>query len=113
MRNAVAVSSEQIFLGHFGAWVDVRVRRGVPVFLQHCRGVMANVWCLFEYVAYAFASNKLRSATIESHLLAIKYFLRISRGFELDTTHPVIASALKGAARRTPTWKTKQACVGL
>ena len=60
---------------------------------------MTYVWHLFEYVAYAFATNTLRSVTIESHLSAIKFFHRISRGFELDTTHPVIASALKGSAR--------------
>ena len=46
-----------------------------------------------------FRYQKLRSATIESHLSAIKFFHRISRGFELDTTHFVIACALKGAAR--------------
>lgn len=57
------------------------------------------MWQLFEYVAYSFATKKLRSATIESHLSAIKFFHRISRGFELDTTHPVLACALKGAAR--------------
>ena len=50
---------------------------------------------LFEYVAYSFATKKLRSVTIESHLSAIKFFHRISRGFELDTTHPVLACALK------------------
>ena len=60
---------------------------------------MANVWHVFEYVADAFSTKKLRSATIESHLSAIKFFHRISRGFEIDTTHPVIANALKGAAR--------------
>ena len=38
---------------------------------------MTNVWNLFEYVAYAFATKKLRSATIESHLSAIKFFHRI------------------------------------
>eukprot|EP00904_Undaria_pinnatifida_P006004 jgi/Undpi1/2533/HiC_scaffold_13.g05912.m1 len=59
---------------------------------------MTNVWHLFEYVAYAFATRKLRSATIESHLSAIKFFHRISRGFELDTSHPVIPSALKATA---------------
>ena len=69
------------------------------MFLQRCRDDMANVWCLFEYVAYAFDTEKMPSATIESHLSAIKYFHRISRGFELDTTHRVIASALKGAVR--------------
>ena len=37
----------------------------------------------------------MRSATIESHLSAIKYFHLISRGFELDTIHLVIASDLK------------------
>ena len=52
-----------------------------------------------EYVVYVFATKKLRSATSESHLSAIKFIHRISRGFELDTTHTVIASALKGAAR--------------
>ena len=99
MRNAVAVSSEHTYMGHFGAWVDIRVRCGVPVIIPHCRDDMANVWCLFEYVAYAFATKQLRSASIESRLSAIKYFRRISRGFELDTNHPVIASALKRAAR--------------
>ena len=60
---------------------------------------MTNVWRLFRYVAYVFASKKLRSATIESRLSAIKIVYRISRDFELDTTHPVIARARKGAAR--------------
>ena len=60
---------------------------------------MTNVWHLFEHVAYAFATKKLRSATIESHLSAIQFVYRISRSKKLDTTHPVIASALKGAAR--------------
>ena len=58
---------------------------------------MTNVWHLLEYVAYAFATKKPRSATIESHLSAITFSHRISRGFDLDTIHPVISSALKGA----------------
>ena len=70
-----------------------------PFFLQYCSDSMINVWLLFEYVAYAFATKKLRSATIESHWPAITFSHRISRGFELDTTHPVVTSALKGAAR--------------
>ena len=32
MRVAVAPSSERTYQGHFGAWVDFRVRCGVPVF---------------------------------------------------------------------------------
>ena len=60
---------------------------------------MANVWRLFEYVAYAFSTKKLRSANLESHLSAIKFFHRISTRFEIDTTHSVIANALKDAAR--------------
>ena len=99
MRHAVATSTERANLGHFGAWVYFRVRSGVPVFLDCGIDGMTNVWHLFEYVTYALDTKKLRSATIESHLSAIKFFHRISRGFELDTTHPVIASALKGAAR--------------
>ena len=98
MRHAVAASTERVYLGHFGAWVDFRVRSGVPVFLDRGIDGMTNVWHLFDYVAHAFATKKVRSATIESHLSAIKFFRRISRGFELDTTHPAIARALKGAA---------------
>ena len=61
---------------------------------------MANVWHLFEYVAYIrLCYQKLRSATIESRLSAIKSLHRISRGSELDTTHPVWGNALKGATR--------------
>ena len=54
---------------------------------------MANVWHVFR------PRNCCRSAPIESHLSAIKFFHRISRGFEIDITHPVVANALKGAAR--------------
>ena len=64
MRVAVAPSSERTYQGHFGAWVDFRVRCGVPVFLQPCSDGLSNVWQLFEYVAYFFATKRLRSATI-------------------------------------------------
>ena len=63
--------------GHFGAWVNVRVRCGLLVFLQHCNDSMTNVSQLIEYVALAFATEKLRSA--------IKFSHRISRGFDLDS----------------------------
>ena len=56
-------------------------------------------WPTFGMCSSNFSTKKLRSATIESHSSAIKFFHRISRGFEIDTTHPVIANALKGAAR--------------
>ena len=87
------------FLGHFGAWVDFRVRSDVPVLLDRGIDDMINVWHLFEYVEHALATTRLRSATIESHLSAIKFVHRTSRDFELDTTHPVIASAFDGATR--------------
>ena len=100
MRHTVAASTERAYLKLFGAWIDFRVRSGVPVILDH-RGFdgLANVLHTFEYVAYASAAKKLRSAIIESHLSAIKIFHGISRGFELDNSHPVIAGALKAAAR--------------
>ena len=58
VRNAVAASTARAYQGHFGSWVDFRVRRGLPVFLQGCSGGMTNVWHLLEYVAYAFATKK-------------------------------------------------------
>ena len=98
MRIAVAVSSEQTYPGPSSAWVDFRVRE--------CRvssSTVVMIWPTcdprWSTLAYAFATKPLPSATIEGHWSAIKYFSRISRGFELDTTHPVIASAFKGAGR--------------
>ena len=73
MRSTVAALSEGTYQGHFGAWVKFRVHCGVPIFLQHCRDRMTNVWHLFEYVAYAFGTKKLRSATVDSHLSATKF----------------------------------------
>ena len=99
MRHAIAASSERTYQGNFSAWVEFWVRCGLPVFLERCRDVMANVWHVFEYVAFAVSTKKLRSAPIESHLSAIKFFQGISRGFEIDITHPVTPNALKGAAR--------------
>lgn len=72
---------------------------GVPVSLQHCSDGMTNVWQLFENAAYSFATKNLRSATIESHFSAIKCFRRTSRGFDPDTTHPVLANGLKGTGK--------------
>lgn len=99
MSNAVVVSSEQTYLEQFGTWVDFRVPCGVASFLRHYGDDMVKVWCLFECVAYAFATKKLRSATMDSCLSAITYFHCFSCVSELDTTHPVIANVLKGASR--------------
>ena len=60
---------------------------------------MANVRSLLENTAYAVATKKLQANTVESHLSAIKLFHRSSRGFELDTSHPLLRNALKGSAR--------------
>ena len=63
MRQAISAATERRYMAHFGAWVDVRVRSGVTVFLDRSIDGMINV-LLFEYVAYAFTTEKLRSATI-------------------------------------------------
>ena len=99
MRHVVAASTERDYLGHFGAWVDFRARSRVSGFLDRGIGVKTNACHLFQYVAHALATKKLLSATTESHPSAIEFFHRISSRSELDTTHLVIASALKDAAR--------------
>ena len=60
---------------------------GLPVFLHHGSDSMVNVGQLLEYAACAFATKRLRYATIESPLSTTKFFHRTLRGFELDTTH--------------------------
>ena len=64
------------------------------MFSQRCSNGMTNVGYLFEYAAYAFATKKLRSATIESHLLAIKFFHSVASAFELDSIHLVLSNGL-------------------
>ena len=51
VSNTVAASTERACQGHFGSWVNFRVRRGLPVFFQNCSNGMTHVWHLFEYVA--------------------------------------------------------------
>lgn len=99
MRHAVVPWPERTHQGHFVGWVDFRERRGMPVFLHQCSDGMFNVWQLFVYVSYSFATKQFRPPIVESHLSAIKLFHRIMRGFELYTTHPVLASALKQVGR--------------
>ena len=113
MRNAIATSSERPYQGHFVACVDVRVRCIMPVSLVRCGDSMTNAWHLFEYVAYVFVTTKLLSATIESHLSAIKCFHRISRGSELDTVHLGLDDALTGTPMRMRTLVSKQPSAGL
>ena len=54
---------------------------------------------LLEYVAYATAVPKLHHTTIASHLSAVKFFHRLASNVELETRHPLLLNALKGAAR--------------
>ena len=70
-----------------------------PVFLEATENPVVNVRSLLEYTAYAVATKKLQAQTVESHLSAIKFFHRSSRGFELNTAHPLLRNALKGSAR--------------
>ena len=55
-------------------------RSGVPVFLDRGIGDMTDVLLLFELLDYAFATKKLRSATIKSHLSGIKFFIDFHAG---------------------------------
>lgn len=54
---------------------------------------------LVEYIAYTFAVSGLQQATIAGHLSAVKFFHRLSGAAELDTQHPLVRCALRGAAR--------------
>lgn len=66
MRSAIAPSSDRTYQGHFGDWVEYRVRCGLPVFLRRCGDSMTNV-------AYAFATKKMPSAIVES-LISDEFF---------------------------------------
>ena len=54
---------------------------------------------LVEYIAYAFSVSGLQQSTIAGHLSAVKFFHRLSGAAELDTQHPLVRCALRGAAR--------------
>ena len=109
-QHAVAASCERAYLGHSGTWVDVRVRSGIPVFLEHSINGMTNLWHLFEYVAYAFATKKPWSAIIEIVISAIKFsiaFHAVSRSTPLT---PLSRSPSKARRARMPKWVTRRPC---
>ena len=70
---------------------------------------MVNAWCSFEYVAYAFVTKNLRSATIESPLSAIECFHAVS---SLTPLIPVSLAPSKALLVRTLMRETKQPCAG-
>ena len=59
VRSSVAQSTEETYLGHFGAWVNFRaVVVQLPVFLVDNPDPLVNVWqllLLLEYVVYAYS----------------------------------------------------------
>ena len=71
------------------------------------RPVFISRWCdpddmsleIVEYIAYAFSVSGLQKSTIAGHLSAVKFFHRLSGAAELDTQHPLVRCALRGAAR--------------
>ena len=88
-------------------------RCGVPVFLRLSRDDMANVLCLFEYVAYAFATKKKcgrRPSQVVCRRSNTFTVFRVVSSSTLPSPLPLAPS--QALLVRTPTWETKQPCVG-
>lgn len=73
---------------------------------------MVNVWYLFEYVVYAFATEKLRSAT-KNHSSAIKVFHRISSDLSWTLLLSFWVMPSKAPFVCMPTVLTNKLCVTL
>ena len=74
VRSSVAQSTEETYLGHFGAWVNFRADVvQLPVFLVDNSDPLVNVWHLLEYIAYAYSVLGIRQRTIDGHLSAIMF----------------------------------------
>ena len=71
----------------------------LSVFIDSGEDQRTVVEQLLEFVAYAFSCLRLQHSTIASHLSAVKFFHRLACAVELDTRHPLLSNALKGAAR--------------
>lgn len=58
----------------------------------------AVTWALIEFAAWCFEAGNM-SGTIAGKLAAVQYFHRIEAGVEIQTSSPLIKSALRGIAR--------------
>ena len=100
VRGSLAAASERTYLGLFGNWVKFRaevVHREAFISRQCASEVVSAQ--LVEYIAYAFSVSGLQQSTIAGHLSAVNFFHRLSGAAELDTQHPLVRCALRGAAR--------------
>lgn len=71
----------------------------LPVFVESEDGGMCQVSAMLKYIAHAYSTRKLQANTIGGHLAAVKYYHPLACGFELNTSHPLLANALKGVTR--------------
>ena len=98
MRASVGGSTHKVYLGKWNTWIELMEKRG--------RGPWLNLLdksevltLLLEFMAYRLFSFNNQQFTVRGYLAAIKFFHKLYLGWELTTSHCMIAAAGKGIGR--------------
>ena len=98
VRASVGGSTHKVYLGKWNKWLEFVKKKGRGPWLNLLdkSGVLT---LLLEFMACRLFSFNNQHSTVRGYLAAIKFFHKLYLGWELTTSHCMIAAAGKGIGR--------------
>ena len=98
MRASVGGSTHKVYLGKWNTWIEFMKKKGRRPWLNLLDKPKV-LTLLLEFMACRLFSFNNQQSTVRGYLAAIKFFHKLYIGWELTTSHCMIAAAEKGINR--------------
>ena len=98
MRASVGGSTHKAYLGKGNTWMEFMKKKGRGPWLN-LLDKSEGLTLLLEFMACRLFSFNNQQSTVRGYLAAIKFFHKLYLGWELTTSHCMIAAAGKGIGR--------------
>ena len=98
VRASVRGSTHKLYLGKWNAWVEFMKKKGKGPWLN-LLDKSEVLTLLLEFMTCRLFSFNNQQSTVRGYLAAIKFFHKLYLGWELTTSHCMIAAAGKGIDR--------------
>ena len=98
VRASVGGSTHKVYLGKWNMWIEFMKKKGRGPWLN-LLDKSEGLTLLLEFMACRLFSFNNQQSTVSGYLAAIKFFLKLYLGWELTTSHCMIAAAGKGIGR--------------
>ena len=98
VRASVGGSTHKVYLGKWNTWIEFMKKKGRGPWLKSL-DKSEVLTLLLQFMACRLFSFNNQQSTVRGYLAAIKFFHKLYLGWELTTSHCMIAAAGKGIGR--------------